>query len=100
MLILAVPRSLWASDRPGGAISQPVRSLVALLTEHTTLALAEHPKRDAEIVFAEELEPAGETDPVRRVGRDIPAVDPGAADPAIAALHQVPVDAQVQHQVL
>src|SRR3954464_1870739 len=87
------------SHNLSAAISQPRRS-AWLLAEQAALFVAQNPEWEAEIVLADELQPSGRPDPVGRILRDIPAVDPGAAEPAIAARRERAVQAQVLHHVL
>src|SRR4051812_15703629 len=76
------------------------RCTAALLPAPAAFFLPQHPEWQAQIVLPDELQPPCKAHTLDCLGWPIPAVDPGAAEPAVAATGEMPMQAQILHHVL
>jgi len=74
--------------------------MVRSLTQQPPFPLAQNPERQGKIVPAKGLNPADRADLERSTGRDVPTVDPGPPNPAIAARDDMTMEAQGMNNVL
>src|SRR5262245_21346043 len=64
-----------------------------------TNRITDAPGRQAEIVFAEELQPAHPSDLHRMVGRNVPGIEAGSTHPLVTALAQYPMQGQILRMI-